>query len=446
MSEPAVQFSPADIQEAAALARQRSGGFSPEDIAEAAAMARERQAPVAGPAPAREDQLSMIERMAASRAKEEPERLEKILSDRGFATKRKGGEVFLLQGGKEVPWDPKGADLGDIADLVPEALQIGVGTLAGGAKVLGAVGAPLTGGASLAAASGLSGLAGAGLETAMQGAEIAGGFREELNKKDIVTKGVETALVPGAGKLLGIAGKGAKTGAKKAAKGLTKSIERAQTRRTAAQIKKLEGAAEASAGKIRATIDKAVKRDQAKFAKQPKAFQRKAEEKLPESFFTQAKTRGLAKTTAPRDARVDKIVDTLLDLPDMALERIFKNRGGKKAVRATQAILAGMEGPTALIPRSAVAAVIKKVSKMSLKQMDKAIKRGVEQGVVKAEEAVQRGAKEGVKRAFRAGAKAGRKVKKAAIAAAKDKDALGRALATGAGVGGALAIGKALED
>jgi hypothetical protein len=177
------------------------GGFSSEDIQ--AAIQRVR----ATPAP-RQSPLNMLERMAVSRAKDEPERVEKILKDRGFSTKRKGDEVLIDKAGKFVSWDPKDLELGDLFDIVPDALELGVAAAAGGAKVLGAVGAPATGGASLAAASALSGAAGAGLEGALQTAEKLGGVREEFDPGRIASRGLAAAAVPGAGKLVEKAGRG----------------------------------------------------------------------------------------------------------------------------------------------------------------------------------------------------------------------------------------------
>ena len=150
--------------------------------------------------PLRETDLGFVERMAATRAKEEPERLEKILADRGFITKRKDNEVLIQQGGKFVPWDPeRWDDLGDIADLVPEAFEMAVAMAAGTAKVAGALSLPATGPGGLMVASGLSGGAGALLETGMQGLEKAGGFRKEFDEGQIGAKGLAAATVPGAG-------------------------------------------------------------------------------------------------------------------------------------------------------------------------------------------------------------------------------------------------------
>lgn len=228
MAEPA--FTPEAMKAAIAQVKSEGAdqaqpaGASQDALRAAIAQVKSEPAP-------RQDALGAIERMAATRAKEEPDRLEKILKDRGFSTKRKGNEVLIDQAGKFVPWDPVGADLLDLADLVPEALELGTAVVAGGAKVLGAVGAPLTGGASLAAGTALAGVAGAGLETAFQGAELAGGFREELDPGQIGSKALSAATIPGAGAAVGKVGgaigkqvgKATEAVAKKTAEGATKA-------------------------------------------------------------------------------------------------------------------------------------------------------------------------------------------------------------------------------
>lgn len=212
MAEPA--FTEAELQEAmnqveAEEVSQSGGTFTAEELREATEQV------MAEPEP-RQDPLNMLERMAASRADAEPERLEKMLRDRGFSTKREGDQVLIDKAGKFVPWDPKGADLGDLFDLVPDALEIGVGALATSAKVAGAVGAPATGGGSLAAGMALAGAAGGALEAGFQGIEKLAGVREEFDPGRIGTVAATTGTIPGLGKIIGAGGKAAGKAAQKA--------------------------------------------------------------------------------------------------------------------------------------------------------------------------------------------------------------------------------------
>ena len=186
-----------------------AGDFSDDEIMASIARVRSQPAP-------RQEPLDMLERMAASRADDEPERLEKILKDRGFRTKREGNQVLIDKDGKFVPWDPAGADIGDLFDLVPDALEIGVGALATSAKVAGAVGAPATGGGSLAAGMALAGAAGGALEAGFQGIEKLAGVREEFDPGRIGTVAATTATIPGLGKIIGAGGKAAGKAAQKA--------------------------------------------------------------------------------------------------------------------------------------------------------------------------------------------------------------------------------------
>ena len=470
MSEAARQFSEEDIAEAMAIAKQRQADrqsvvpdFSPQDIVEATEMAKQQmQQRQIGPEPARESRLTMVERMAATRAKDEPERLEGILSKRGFDTKREGDQVLIKQGGKFVPWDPKGMDLGDIADLVPEALQFGVGALAGTAKVAGALSAPVTGPVGLAAASGISGLAGAGLETAMQGAEIAGGFREELNKKDIAVAGAETALVPGLGKVIGAAGKG-----------VAKQVGKAQTKRAAARVKSLNKKADkldsekafaesfdaiipeqlVQASKV-ATAKAPQLRSQAQniIAKQVAKDQAK-QAKIPLAFFKKGAEKGLGKAAgqSPKQARIDQVIDTIVDFDEMALKKIFPKHG-KKAALALKGLIAATGHPEALIPTPVIREAIKVVGKMTVPQLEKAARATAQA----AGTAAQKGAKAGLKAAAEAGKRAGAEARKGAKGLGKalgaeakrvvtDKDFQLAMTAAGVGAAGGL-IGKKLLE
>jgi hypothetical protein len=181
-------------QEPQAAARKLSD-YSPEQIRAAADFVRSQPE-------SRQEPLGFFERAAASRAVDDPDRLEKSLGGLGFQTKRKGNEVLIAQGGKFVPWDPEGFDLGDFGDLAPLAAEVGVGIAAGTAKVAGALSTPVTGPAGLASASILSGGATGLMETEIQRFEQALGFRDELDIGEIGLKTAAGATIPGMGKLL----------------------------------------------------------------------------------------------------------------------------------------------------------------------------------------------------------------------------------------------------
>jgi hypothetical protein len=173
--------------------------------------------------PLRTNDLSMVERMAATRAKENPDRLEKMLAKRGFITDRKDDEVLIQQGGKFVPWDPEGLDLGDLADLVPEAFEVGAAAATGLGRAAQAGGGPV----GILAGTALAGGVGAVTESGMQAIEKAAGFRDEFDTKEIAVKGLKAATIPGTGKIFQGLGKLMGVGGKKAAKAIDKKAVKA---------------------------------------------------------------------------------------------------------------------------------------------------------------------------------------------------------------------------
>jgi hypothetical protein len=394
----------------AEAARKQTTPYTPEQIRAAAAHVGITSGPERDPStytqeqiqaaakfvesqpPSRQEKPGFFERAAISRAEDEPERLEEGLKNLGFTTKRVNGEVQIALDGKFVPWDPAGFDLGDIADVAPTVAEVGLGVAAGGAKVLGALGAPLTGGASLAAASGLSGIAGAGLETGLQAAEKATGFRKELDPARIGQAGLETAIIPGAGKVIS-----------KAGRGIAKTLGRSKVGKT--------------------IVKKAPKELPEKPTKLAEiATRNKAAPKVTKEFFTGAE-KGLAKVTVPKKARLGDIASAMVDLPENVVKTMFPKHGGK-AILVARITLLAMGDKTQLIPNSVVKAVIKKTADMTLPQLERVIR------------------SQGAKAAGAAGRFAKKKATEAVKSKTVQKVAAGAALGAGAGLGAKALLEK----
>ena len=163
-------------------------------------------------------EISLKQRAMLGLIKEDPDLQIKFLERQGFETKLVGDSVqFKNRGGKFVPYNPEGFDPGDIIEYLPEVFEGAVGAVTSGAKVMGAIGAPLTGGASVAAASGL-GAAGAGaVELGKQGLAKGLGLREDINLGQVGKQAAIGAAVP---PIVGTIG----AGLKKVGAGLSKAI------------------------------------------------------------------------------------------------------------------------------------------------------------------------------------------------------------------------------
>lgn len=124
---------------------------------------------------------------------------QEYLRKKGFESRFGSDNQLQVRKPGDAKWsvvDPKGFDIGDLADHFTDLIEAGASGFASGAKIVGAIGAPSTGGASLAAGAGLGGLATGGVETGKQLVAKQMGLREDVNVPRIATKAALGAAIP----------------------------------------------------------------------------------------------------------------------------------------------------------------------------------------------------------------------------------------------------------
>lgn len=112
---------------------------------------------------------------------------QKYFSKKGFDARVRDGQVEIRNPGdpQYTAVDPAGIDRFDVFDIFGDALEAVVTGVGSGAKVLGAVGAPVTGGASLPTAMAASGALSAGFETGKQALAKGLDLRDEFDPNRI---------------------------------------------------------------------------------------------------------------------------------------------------------------------------------------------------------------------------------------------------------------------
>ena len=202
----------------------------------------------------RTDGLTMMEEFVVGLNKLQPEKQAEFLQEQGYRTSIQNGQVKVDRGQGPEDFNPDGFDAGDVARWFPEILIGGIETIATGAKVAGAIAAPVTGGGSLALGSAIGGAAGGLGELAIQAGAKAAGVREEFDFPEVGKQALIGATIPGVvtlgGKALQKGGK-ALQAAPEARKAVQEAGEVIGAKPTPAQLtgSKAQGSLESLLGK-----------------------------------------------------------------------------------------------------------------------------------------------------------------------------------------------------